>query len=161
MSMNPSGRDGKRLSEASLTESCTSDCENYGLCDADVVAGLDASTPVAAGIVKEEVKHHNSCEEPATIPTATASSVTAIIITAADTDVVPEKYRANYAKKLEAESKKKSSSKLNDSEANGLLNSSGDDESTTPEETSAVATAVNHTAESAAVIGGGGESANE
>lgn len=87
MSMNPSGRDGKRLSDASLTESCTSECDENDLC-----------TTMVENNVQNEI----------------------------DKGTVPEKYRENYAKKLEAEAKSKGDSR---NEQSGLLKT--DESSTT------------------------------
>lgn len=131
LSMNPNGRDGKRMSEASLTESCTSDCESRD--------GMTVAV-VAKGSTTEVAQRPSSCIVVSTTVDG-ASSVTEAAAAVACAATVPEKYRANYAKKLEEESKRKNASDSRDGEANGLLNSSssGDDESTTQEEDAHVA----------------------
>lgn len=82
MSLNPNGREDKRRSESSLTESCTSDCENSD-------AAFEANTLAAP----------NTCDN--------------------GEQAVPEIYKANFAKKIEAEAK----CSTFDVEQNGLLNS--------------------------------------
>lgn len=81
MSMNPNGRGGKRVSDASLTESCTSECDE---------SEVDAGQPVE------------------------------IAQSAIGNGAVPDKYRENYAKKLEAEARSKGDDNSRN-EQNGLL----------------------------------------
>lgn len=89
MSSNPNGREDKRRSESSLTESCTSDCE---ISD----AAFEANT---ANTLAEQDTTFDSGEQAE--------------------QAVPETYKANFAKKIEAEAK----CSTFDVEQNGLLNS--------------------------------------
>lgn len=120
LSMDPNGgrRGGsKRFSDASLTESCTSECEQDDCGDGD--SGM-ASVPLSSVDTNLNVHEVTTMATIATAPPAIKLH----------SDEIPEKFRTNFAKKLEAENKAKNDdARDDDGEGNGLLmgGSSGGD----------------------------------